>query len=138
MAGAFFGLTVSVDTRELERILGAVNPVSAEVLRRSAYQFESVAKANAPVDTGNLRNTIHVSKLSANAAEVQDGTEYGVYQEFGVAHPYLIDAPVNIPGVGWRYIKMHPGFAAQPFFTPAAQEVGQSYYVEFFPMLLNP
>lgn len=135
MAGATFSVSVSVDTSVLDALTPKMRPTAASLIRKHAYQFEAVAKENAPLDTGALRNSIHVSDVSELTATIQDGVEYGVYQEFGVAHPYTIDAPVYIRGVGWRYIKIHPGLKPQPFFTPAAEKVGESYFIEYWPLL---
>ena len=113
-----------------------MRPVTAALIKKHAVQFESIAKQRAPIDFGNLVNSIHIENLTELSATIQDGVEYGVYQEFGVNHPYTIDSPVNIKG-NWVYIKTHPGFAPQPFFTPAAEAVGKSYFVEFFPIFLG-
>lgn len=137
MAGAFFGVSVSIDTHVLDSLMPTTIPVAAMMIKKHAYEFEAVAKANAPLRFGALRNSIHVEGLSELSASIQDGVEYGVYQEFGVNHPYTIDSPVFMPGIGWRYIKTHPGFPAQPFFTPAAEKVGQTYFTEYFPIWLR-
>jgi hypothetical protein len=137
MAGAFFHVTVTADTSVLDSLMPRTKPVAAQVLKNSAFRFEAAAKQFAPVDTGALRASIHASALGSLSWEVRDGVEYGVYQEFGVMHPYLINSPVFIKRVGWRYIKNHPGFPPQPFFTPAAEQVGANYFIEFFPAWLN-
>lgn len=49
-----------------------------------------------PVDTGRLRNSIHLDKVNDYKYILADGVEYGILQEFGT-------------------IKMRP----QPFFRPA-------------------
>ena len=135
MAG-FFGVSVTVDTHVLDGLRPKVRPVTAALIKKHAVQFESIAKQRAPIDLGNLVNSIHIENLTELSATIQDGVEYGAYQEFGVNHPYTIDSPVNIKG-NWVYIKTHPGFAPQPFFTPAAEAVGKSYFVEFFPIFLG-
>ncbi len=136
MPGAFFGVSVSVDTHVLDALRGTTRQVSAGLIRKHAAQFETIAKQNAPVDLGALVNSIHISKIDEVSATIQDGVEYGVYQEFGVNHPYTIDSPVNIKG-SWVYIKTHPGFPAHPFFTPAAESVADTYFVEYFPIWLR-
>lgn len=135
MPGAFFGVSVTVDTRVLDGLMASSQGVAAEVLQRAALEFETEAKVRAPVDTAALRNSIH-TEGGGMAYTVSDGVEYGVYQEFGVNHPYEINSPVNIKGQ-WVFIKTHPGFKAQPFFTPAAEKVGSHYFVEFFPIWLS-
>ena len=135
MAGAFFGLSVTVDTQVLDSLMGKSAPAASQLIRKHAYEFEADAKQHAPLDTGALRNSINVSELSDVSAVISDGVEYGVYQEFGVNHPYMIDSPVNIKGK-WVYIKQHPGFAPQPFFTPAAEKVSSHFFTEYFPIWL--
>lgn len=137
MPGAFFGISVEVDTRVLDALIPTAKPTASALIRKHAFEFEGYAKAFAPVDTSALRNSINISQLGELSATISDGVEYGVYQEFGVNHPYLIDAPVYIRGVGFRYIKMHPGFPAQPFFTPAAERVGRTFFSEYFPIWLG-
>jgi len=136
MAGAFFGMNVSVDTKVLDALRGTTRQTSAILIKKHAKQFETIAKQNAPIDLGALVNSIHISKIDEVSATIQDGEEYGVYQEFGVNHPYTIDSPVNIKG-SWVYIKTHPGFPAHPFFTPAAESVSANYFVEYFPIWLR-
>ena len=135
MAGAFFGVSVSIDTAVLDALAANTRPPAAQLIKKHAFQFEAEAKARAPVDRGQLKNSIHVDDITDMSAVVSDGTNYGVYQEFGVNHPYMINSPVNIHG-HWVYIKQHPGFQAQPFFTPAAEKVSGDYFVEYFPIWL--
>lgn len=132
-----FHVSVSSDTSRLQSLMGKDKTVAARILEKHAHEFETIAKQNAPVDTGALRNSIKASKNSDLMWTVQDGVEYGVYQEFGVMHPYLINSPVFIKGVGWRFITLHPGFPPQPFFTPAAEQVGAHYFWTFFPEWLS-
>lgn len=85
-----------------------------QVVRKTAFDVQAAAQANAPVDTGNLRNSIYTktsegNNYPGNASDhlVEDQTgeandltayvavaaSYGIYQEFGTthipAHPYL-------------------------------------------------
>lgn len=135
MAG-FFGVTVTVDTHVLDSLHSRIIPATSGLIQKHAVQFETIAKQHAPIDVGTLYDSIHIENMTDISATIQDGVEYGVYQEFGVNHPYTIDSPVNIKGK-WVYIKTHPGFAAHPFFTPAAEAVGKSFFVEFFPIFLG-
>ena len=56
------------------------------------------AKANCPVDTGNLRASI-TSEASGNECAVGTNVEYAPYQEFGTykmaAQPFLVPALLN-------------------------------------------
>lgn len=132
-----FNISVSLDMSVLLRIMGKTKPVSSQLIRKHAYDFVRIAKENAPVDTGALQRSIAIRNLSELSATISDNVPYGVFQEFGVGHPYLIDSPVYIRGAGWRYIKIHPGFPPQPFFGIATNYVSQNYFREFFPMLLG-
>lgn len=131
----FFNVSVSLDLSPLNALIPKTKPVAEALVKLSAEKFEAVAKTNAPIKTGALRNSIRATMQSPLTWQVADGKEYGVYQEFGVNHPYNIDSPVYMPGIGWRYIGVHPGFPAHPFFTPAAETVGQRYFVEYFRLL---
>ena len=60
---------------------------------RIAYEAEADAKRLAAVDTGRLRNSIHLVRKSDWWYRLQDGVPYGVHQEFGTykmtAHPFF-------------------------------------------------
>lgn len=63
-------------------------------VRKAAEDIEARAKEEAPVDTGNLRNSIKTESSSDGlSAAVGTHVEYGIYQEFGTykmpAHPYM-------------------------------------------------
>lgn len=86
-----------LDLSEL-RALGAqvsgagarIGAVGSAVLRRTANAIEADAKAMAPVDTGNLRNSISTTTIGdgragAMAAEIGPTAEYGIYQEYGTS-----------------------------------------------------
>ena len=93
---------VKLDTRELERIAKGLNANVDDVLGILAHQVEGISKALAPVDTGALKSSINTKRVKNNYWRVQDGVEYGIYQELGTH-------------------KM----AAQPFMVPAAEKVAK-------------
>lgn len=69
---------------------GRVGARAAAALRKTAYDIEADAKALAPVDTGNLRNSISTTiggdgRTGAMTAEVGPTAEYGIYQEYGTS-----------------------------------------------------
>lgn len=82
-------------------------PASA-VLRRTAFAIEADAKAAAPVDTGDLMNSISTTlagdgRSGTMSAEIGPTAEHGVYQELGTsvqaAQPYLTPAfDRQVPG----------------------------------------
>ena len=55
----------------------------SQVVRKAAFDIEAQAKANAPVDTGALRNSIQAETTGELEGEVGVGVEYGPYVEFG-------------------------------------------------------
>lgn len=109
------------------------------VLWKAMTKMEELAKLKAPVDTGNLKNRIHLSPLQFGAKEyiLSDGVVYGVYVEYGTKPHYV---PI-IPLMGWagrvigdknaafaiRAKISKYGTPAQPFFRPALHEVQQKW-----------
>jgi HK97 gp10 family phage protein len=63
---------------------------------KAAHDCEAMAKANAPVDTGFLRNSIQAVKISNGIWQVNVGAAYGFFVEFGTrrsgAQPFLYPA----------------------------------------------
>jgi hypothetical protein len=91
-------MTVKQDTRKLDQIL-AQFPARAEgILDATAFEVQANAQMNAPVDTGALKNSIHVEKPAQFVRRVSDGVEYGIHVEFpGVTrrwagHPFMLPA----------------------------------------------
>jgi HK97 gp10 family phage protein len=80
-----------IENDKTEAVKKAVtNEVRA--LTESALIVEGAAKANCPVDTGNLRSSIN-HKVDATTAQVGTNVEYSEYVEYGTskmaAQPYL-------------------------------------------------
>jgi HK97 gp10 family phage protein len=97
--------------RDLDMTSTAVRGKAKDAVRKAAFSVERGAKIRAPVDTGNLRNSINVSLfgsgLSAGdtiGAEVGPEASYGVHQELGT----------------WK-------MAPQPYLGPAFDEVEPSF-----------
>lgn len=68
------------------------------VVRKTAYDIEASAKAIAPVDTGNLKNSISHSDLRIGTsgqlvAEIGPTANYGIFLELGTsrmpAQPFM-------------------------------------------------
>lgn len=88
--------SVTVVFNKLPAIAAALPKVAEAVIEKGAHDIEAGAKTRAPVDTGNLRNSITAEQLTALAWMVYVGAYYGIYQEMGTykmaAHPFLIPA----------------------------------------------
>lgn len=99
--------------RELARSLdlteGSMRRKARDVVRKHAFAVERGAKVRAPVDTGNLRNSIN-SGFSGDGigtpfvGEVGPEAHYGIYLELGTAR-----------------------MAPQPFLGPAFDEVEPAF-----------
>ena len=84
-------------------------------VNRAAGVVLTGAKSFCPVDTGNLRDSIHVSPATVTepiSASVGTATEYAPFVEFGTGrrggYPYETKVQLS-------YNKEWPGQAAQPF-----------------------
>lgn len=100
---------------------GRVGAAASAVLRKTAFDIEADAKALAPVDTGNLQNSISTSiegdgRYGTMTAEIGPTAEYGIYQEYGTStqpgKPYMVPA----------FERRYPGYEAA-LAQAAAREV---------------
>ena len=93
-------LTIQIDMKNAIKKIEAINknviPELQKALEQGTMVVLATAKELAPVDTSLLRTSIHRIKMSDNEYVIEDGVDYGVYQEYGTS-------------------KMQ----AQPFFRPA-------------------
>lgn len=67
-----------------------IGAAASAALRKTAFDIEADAKALAPVDTGNLMNSISAEiagdgRFGTMSAEIGPTAEYGIYQEFGTS-----------------------------------------------------
>lgn len=80
-------------------VINAVEIAKWRALEIMGGMAESYAKQNAPVDTGNLRNSITHMPYDENTEMIATTVKYAPYQEFGTrkmkAHPYLRPAVEN-------------------------------------------
>lgn len=88
---------ISVDLSEVRAVSSRMATAGARVgagmsliVRKTAFDIEADAKILAPVDTGNLRNSISTDftgdgRSAGMAAEIGPTAEYGIYQEFGTS-----------------------------------------------------
>lgn len=90
-------MSISVDTSQvralgsrLQSAGGRVGARTSAALRATAFGIEADAKVLAPVDTGNLRNSISTSiagdgRTGTMTAEIGPTAEYAVFQEYGTS-----------------------------------------------------
>lgn len=128
-------MSFDVQTPRMENSKANMREGMKEVLFRAMIKMEELAKMRAPVDTGNLKNRIHLNPLQRGASEytLSDGVKYGIHCEYGTKPHYVPIAPL----MGWAgrvlgdknaafairaKISKH-GTPAQPFFRPSFHEV---------------
>ena len=110
-------------------VLNEFHDAVLRALERCGEQAEGYAKDLAPVDTGNLRNSIsHTVDEDEPAVYIGSNTSYapyvelatGIYAEGGRPTPWVYqDAQGN-----WHWTRGNP---AQPFLAPAVKEHTQTY-----------
>lgn len=90
------GFTIKVNKKD--DVLRATKQAEQRVLTMWGILAQGYATEYAPVDTGNLRNSIGYG-TSENEMQVGTNVEYAPYQELGTykmaAHPYLRPAIEN-------------------------------------------
>lgn len=105
-------VTVRIDTKKLDEIAANLGRRRSDILGSVAAQVLAHAITLAPVDTGALKNSLHMEKqdqaLGTDTWFVLDGVEYGIYQEFG---------PMNNKRV-WKF---------KPFMVPATEAAGRDF-----------
>jgi HK97 gp10 family phage protein len=117
--------SVNVDTSDIDRLaveLAVLVPAAARARVRVAVQKTSAdikrdAQALAPVDTGNLRSSIHrltIDRAWAITGRVRADADYGVYVEYGTS----TQAPQSFMGPAFD---RHVG----PFADAVAQSAGE-------------
>jgi HK97 gp10 family phage protein len=82
----------------LQRLAQDSGKTLDEIIGKKAFEIEGDAKKLAPVETGALRASLNAERKSKSPVRwvIQDGVEYGVFQELGTsrmaAHPFLVPA----------------------------------------------
>ncbi len=99
MAGT---VTVHVRSR-IPQLTAAANALAAAATAKAAHDMVAIAQTKARVDTGNMKNSINAQGEGTKWA-VHSPAEYSVFNEYGTS-------------------KM----GAQPFMTPAAEQVKPGY-----------
>jgi HK97 gp10 family phage protein len=101
---------VKLDTAVLDKITAELKPKAREIIETYGTLMAGDAAKGAPVETGALRSSItSESHMESDLTYVvQDGVEYGVFQELGTS-------------------KM----AAQPFMVPSIEKWREKFYKAF-------
>lgn len=109
-----FSISVTIDTRELDRIAAQLDMKADEIVKNMAFKVEGNARALAPVDTGALSASMATEhqesawyRIGPTVGAGQGGPAYAIYQELGFTHwisgqfiqnPYLTPAVEMIAG----------------------------------------
>jgi len=102
------------------------------VVAETAQMIKSQAQALAPVDDGNLRQSIEVRFYKRGlSAEIIVGASYGIYVEFGTGIYAKEGNGRKEPWVYWseklgRFVYTR-GMKSQPYWSPAL-EAGSKYF----------
>jgi len=87
--------SIVIDTSVLNKITAEIKPRASAIVSKYGEHIMFSAVKRAPVDTGNLIDTITANSklIEPLTFRVQDGTEYGIFQELGThkmaARPFL-------------------------------------------------
>lgn len=112
-----------------KEVLEAMKDAVLRALERCGSQAEGYAKDLAPVDTGNLRNSIsHRVDESENAVYIGTNVSYapyvelatGIYADGGRPTPWVYQDDAG----NWHWTRGNP---AQPFLKPAVANHAQTY-----------
>ena len=103
---------VTTDTARLNRLIDRIPGNRKTAIKAVGFRVEALAKMKAPVDLGNLRNSIYMRSSEENPVSeiateelpkppessvyIGPSVEYGIYQELGTsimdAQPYMLPA----------------------------------------------
>lgn len=115
-------------TDNSEEVLAALHESAERALEKCGLTAEGYAKKAAPVDTGNLRNSIS-HKVQKDTMYVGTNVEYAPYVEFGTGKYYPGGRPD--PWVykdekgNWHRTS---GIKAKPFIKPSVADHKQQYF----------
>ena len=110
--GADFGELEALATALGETAL--VRSKASQVVRLAASDVEAHAKMFAPVDTGNLRQSIINRPVDELTSEIISGADYAIFQEYGTRFQ---------PGTA----HMRPALErVEPSFIAAMEQIGDT------------
>lgn len=130
---------VNIDSSEVRRLAvdlrnarGHVGAKASAAIRKTAFDIERDGKRFAPVDTGNLENSISTDitgdgRHGSMQADIGPTVDYGDDVEYGtqphVIRPKTPGGVLAFPGAGGGTVFAksvnHPGTAPQPYMGPA-------------------
>lgn len=112
-----------------DEVLAALQEAAERALEKCGLVPEGYAKRLAPVDTGNLRNSItHKVDPEEPAVYIGTNSEYGAYVELGTGKYYPGGRPTP-----WKYQDANgnwhwtAGNKAQPYLKPAVADHANQY-----------
>ena len=121
------------------KVLDALKEQLLRALERCGSEAEGYAKDLAPVNTGNLQNSItHTVFENEKAVYIGTNVEYGIYQELGTGEYFK--GGRNTP---WTYTDLREqrhstrGIRPHPFIKPAVDNHRQTYQNIFEDELKN-
>ena len=86
---------IEIVFNRLPELRGELRTRAGQAVRKTAEDIQAQAAGTAPVDTGNLRNSIGMEVQDDLSADVVVGAEYGANVEYGLGQhpqPYLTPA----------------------------------------------
>lgn len=127
-------MRISFDTSEVRRLTldlskapARIRAMAPQAIKKTLFDIEADAKVGAPVDTGNLENTIGtdvdadgLGGVVGPTADYGDDVEYGTQPH--VIRPRDPGGVLAFPGGGGTVFARsvnHPGTAPQPYMGPA-------------------
>lgn len=88
--------------KKLDKLGGNIPKSTQKALKRAGAVIEAGAKNHCPVDTGQLRESIHTQTVDENAVAVGTNVEHGIFVEFGTG-PKGDPAIPHTTKEYWRY-----------------------------------
>jgi len=78
---------------KIPRIIAGADDLAEKIIKKTAFDTETLAKIYAPVDTGNLMNSISADRVREMTWRVTANADYAIYVEMGTrrksAQPFL-------------------------------------------------
>lgn len=111
----------------VKKLEGAVsNEIIHKGIARTASFVQGQAKLLAPADTGDLRNSIKVSRVENNSAEVYTNSDHAMFNEYGTGSKgdpevfHTTKEKWTYKGTDGQFHTTH-GMKPRPFMRPAAK-----------------